>query len=83
MKFRLDINSPETFQRFSESDRQVIGVKPRYRKLAQTVQVGDLLLAYVTGLSRWFGLFEVTSQSSRTRRHASLQALTLTRSDSR
>lgn len=62
MRYRLDINSPETFQRFSESDRQVIGVKPRYRKLAQTVQVGDRLLAYVTGLSRWFGLFEITSE---------------------
>src|SRR5262245_31261302 len=61
MRYRLDVNSPETYQRFSESDRAVVGVKPRYRTLAETVQVGDLLLAYVTGLSRWFGLFEVTS----------------------
>ena len=61
MRFRLDINSPETYQRFSESDRSIVGVKPRYRTLAETVEVGDLLLAYVTGLSRWFGLMEVTS----------------------
>jgi hypothetical protein len=61
MRYRLDVNSPETYQRFSESDRSVVGVKPRYRTLAETVEVGDLLLAYVTGLSRWFGLFEVTS----------------------
>jgi hypothetical protein len=61
MTYRLDINSPETFQRFSESDRRLVGVKPRYRKLAQTVEIGDLLLAYVTGVSRWFGLLEVTS----------------------
>jgi len=61
MRYRLDVNSPETYQRFSESDRSVVGVRPRYRTLAETVEVGDLLLGYVTGLSRWVGLFEVTS----------------------
>lgn len=59
--YRLDVFSPETYQRFSASDRQVAGVKPRYRKLAADVQVGDVLVCYVTRLSRWCGLLEVTS----------------------
>jgi len=63
MKHRLDLFSPETYQRFGESDRQVAGVKARYRRLASDVQPGDLLLCYVTRLSRWCGLLEVTSSS--------------------
>lgn len=63
MKHRLDVFSPETYQRFSESDRRLAGVRPRYRKLASEVSPGDLLLAYITRLSRWCGLLEVTSRS--------------------
>jgi hypothetical protein len=61
MKHRLDIFSPETYQRFSTSDRQVAGVSARYRNLASEVEPGDLLIGYVTQLSRWCGLLEVTS----------------------
>ena len=63
MKYRLDIFSPETYQRFSVSDRQLAGVKARYRKLASEVEPGDLLIGYVTRLSRWCGLLEVTSEA--------------------
>jgi hypothetical protein len=63
MKYRLDIFSPETYQRFSASDRQLAGVKARYRKLASEVEPGDLLIGYVTRLSRWCGLLEVTSEA--------------------
>ena len=63
MTYRLDIFSPETYQRFSESDRQVAGVKARYRKLASEVTPGTLLLGYITRLSRWCGVLEVTSEA--------------------
>jgi hypothetical protein len=62
MTYRLDVFSPETYQRFSESDRQVAGVKARYRKLASEVTPGTLLLCYITRLSRWCGILEVTSE---------------------
>lgn len=63
MKYRLDVFSPGTYQRFSDSDRQISGVKPRYRKLASEIRPGDLLICYVTRLSRWCGLLEVTSEA--------------------
>lgn len=63
MKHRLDVFSPETYQRFADSDRKVAGCKLRYRKLASDVAAGDLLVCYVTQLSRWCGLLEVTSEA--------------------
>lgn len=61
MKHRLDVFSPQTYQRFTMSDRSIAGVKPRYRALASSVTPGDLLLCYTTKLSRWCGVLKVTS----------------------
>jgi hypothetical protein len=63
MKHRIDVFSPETYQRFSASDRQLAGEKARYRMLASEVDPGDLLIGYVTRLSRWCGVLEVTSKA--------------------
>jgi hypothetical protein len=63
MTHRLDIFSPETYQRFSDSDRRIAAIKGRYRKLASEVEPGDWLLAYITKLSRWCGVLEVTSKA--------------------
>ena len=62
-RHRLDVFSPSSYARFSTSDRSVTGAKPRYRKLASQVRPGDLLLCYVTQLSRWCGVLEVVSDA--------------------
>jgi hypothetical protein len=53
--------SPETHALFSASDRSRAGYRERQRKAAERVNVGDLLVCYLTRLSRWIGLLEVTS----------------------
>ena len=63
MTYRLDVFSPETYQRFAASDRTVTGVKARFHKLASSVQPGDLLLGYITKLSRWCAILQVTSEA--------------------
>ena len=63
MTYRLDVFSPETYQRFAASDRAVAGVKARFRKLASSVQPGDMLMGYMTKLSRWCAILEVTSEA--------------------
>jgi hypothetical protein len=63
MTYYVTLFSPETYRRFSESKRTVTAVRIRHRKAADRVNVGDFLIAYMTGVSRWIGLFEVTDQA--------------------
>jgi hypothetical protein len=62
MKYYLDLFSPETYESFSKSARDVSGFRIRHRKAAQKVLPGDKLLCYLTKLSRWFGILEVISE---------------------
>ena len=58
----LDLFSPETWQAFRETDRDVTGFRERHRRLAgERVSPGDVFLYYLTRLSRWCGLLEVQS----------------------
>lgn len=59
MTHYITLFSPETFRRFAESKREVSAVRARQRKAAGRIEAGDFLVAYLTGLSRWVGLFEV------------------------
>jgi hypothetical protein len=59
MSYYLDLFSPETLAAFSASDRSVSGFRVRHRKAASRVSPGDILVCYLTGLSRWVGLLEV------------------------
>jgi hypothetical protein len=59
MSYYVTVFSPETYRRFAESRRDVSAVRPRQRKSAERVSTGSFLVAYLTGLSRWVGLFEV------------------------
>lgn len=61
MAYYLDIFSPETYEAFSKSDRQITGFRLRQEKLAQKLKVGDKLICYITKLSRWIGVLEITS----------------------
>lgn len=59
MNYFLDLFSPETYQAFSESDRSISGFRERQQHAAKKVKPCDILVCYMTGLSRWFGLLEV------------------------
>jgi predicted RNA-binding protein len=61
MAYYLDLFSPDTHARFTASGRTISGFRVRQRNLAARVKPGDKLLAYLTRLSRWVGVLEVTS----------------------
>src|SRR5579859_1278325 len=57
----LDLFSYETWQEFLAADAKVSGFPERKRRVVQQVKKGDFLVCYLTGVSRWIGLLEVTS----------------------
>jgi hypothetical protein len=59
MKYVLNVFSPETHPRFAASDRTVAGFRVRHRQAAERLNPGDLVVCYLTRLSRWVGLLEV------------------------
>lgn len=63
MKYFLNLFSPETFDAFTRSGCGVSGFRERHRIAASKVSIGDQLICYVTGLSRWAGILEVCSSS--------------------
>jgi predicted RNA-binding protein len=61
MAYYLDLFSPETYEAFTKSKQEVSGFRPRQENAASKVQIGDKLICYMTKLSRWVGILEVTS----------------------
>lgn len=61
MTYYLDLFSPETYKAFTESPRDISGFRPHQRNTARIVKVGDKLVCYVTRISRWVGVLEVTN----------------------
>ena len=59
MAYYIDLFSPETYEKFRGSQRNVSGFRIRHRNAAEKVQRGDIFVCYLTRLSRWFGLLEV------------------------
>ena len=59
MAFYLDLFSPETHQAFASSNRTVTGFRLRQQRVASRVQPGDVLVCYLTRLTRWCGLLDV------------------------
>lgn len=59
MRYFTDLFSPETYKAFSSSDRTVSGFRIRHQKTALRIEPGDILVCYVTRVSRWCGLLEV------------------------
>ena len=51
--------SPDTYGAFLQTDRKNTGVRKRQRQAAERVQPGDILICYMTKVSRWCGLLEV------------------------
>ena len=59
MAYFLDLFSPQTYEAFKRSSRDVSGFRQRQRNAADRVSAGDKLICYLTKLGRWFGVLEV------------------------
>jgi hypothetical protein len=59
MAYFIDLFSPETHDAFSKSARNISGFRLRHKNMAERIKPGDVLVCYLTRLSRWVGLLEV------------------------
>lgn len=62
MAYYLDVFSPETYETFAKSSRDVSGFRPQRKKTASRIRRGDKFICYMTKLSRWVGILEVRSK---------------------
>lgn len=62
MAYYINLFSPKTHHIFTESDRSISGFRERQKGIASSIKPGDKLICYVTKLSRWVGVLEVTSK---------------------
>lgn len=63
MNYWLDLFTGTTWDEFQKAGASVTGFTHRMRKTVQSIQPGDILLCYLTGVMRWVGALEVTGQS--------------------
>jgi len=61
MAYFVAVFSPQTYEAFSSSDRTIYGCQRRLQQRAAQVKIGDRLVCYMKGLSRWVGLLEIAS----------------------
>ena len=61
MAYYVNLFSPETYLAFSDSDREISGFREHRRGTAANIKPGDKLICYMTKLSRWVGVLEVSS----------------------
>ncbi len=59
----MDLFTGTTWEEFQKSGASVSGFTHRMRKTVQSIQPGDVLLCYLTGVMRWVGALEVIGQS--------------------
>jgi hypothetical protein len=59
MAYFIDLFSPETYEAFARSSRNISGFRLRHKGMADRIKSGDVFVCYLTRLSRWFGLLEV------------------------
>ena len=58
----LDLFTGTTWQEFLDAGAQVSGFREARWGAVQRMKPGDYLLCYLTGLSRWIGVLEITSE---------------------
>jgi predicted RNA-binding protein len=58
----LDLFTWKTWREFLESGGEVSGFREGRWKTVQRIKPGDYLLCYLTGIGRWIGILEVTSE---------------------
>ena len=56
MAYFIDLFSPETYEAFAHSRRDIPGFRLRHKSTPERISPGYLLVCYLTRLSRWFGL---------------------------
>lgn len=61
MAYYLNLFSPETYEAFTKSKQDISGFRLRQRSVAEKIRIGDKFICYLTRLSRWIGVLEVTS----------------------
>lgn len=59
-QYWLDLFSYQTWQEFLNAGGTISGFRENRWKTVQNIKPGDYLLCYLTGVSRWIGLLEVT-----------------------
>ena len=59
MAYFIDLFSPETYEAFKDSARDISGFRLRHKRMAERISSGDILICYMTRLSRWVGALEV------------------------
>jgi len=57
----LDLFTGTTWKEFLAAGASVSGFREARRSMVQKIAVGDYLLCYLTGVSRWIGIIEVVS----------------------
>ncbi len=50
MTYFIDLFSPETYDAFAHSSRDVSGFRLRHKKMAERVSSGDIFICYLTRL---------------------------------
>ncbi len=61
-KYWLDLFTGATWEDFLNNGANVSGFRERRKKIAQTINPGDYLICYLTGISRFVGVLEVKSK---------------------
>src|SRR5262245_25149229 len=59
MTYYTNLFSPDTFETFSHSPRDVSGFSRHQLAWAKRLQPGDRFICYMTKLSRWIGVLEI------------------------
>ena len=59
-KYWLNLFTGGTWDAFRNSGATTCGFTRRWRRAAEAIQVGDILVCYLTGVMRWVGVLEVT-----------------------
>ena len=62
MAYYINLFSPETYEAFTKSNRDISGFRPRQENAASRIEVGDKFICYMVKLSRWIGILEVKSK---------------------
>lgn len=62
MRYWIDLFTWTTWQEFLKAGGEVSGFRERRWRTVQKMRPGDLLLCYMTGLSRFFAILEITGK---------------------
>ena len=61
----LNLFTGKTWEEFLKFGGEVSGFRTSKQNLSKKIKVGDYLICYITGVSRFIGTLEVKSKSSR------------------